>query len=161
MQISADSSIPDALVFGSRRSNIDYVERRAAYVVMIDRGQVAMVGCGQNRFLPGGGSLPGETPEMTVTREVREEIGHSVRPLQLIGKATQYFYAEADVRHYEMAAVFFAGQIGERISNSVPEHQLEWLPFSEAIASCFHECHAWAISQGVEMVQQIAGQEPR
>src|SRR5215471_20958831 len=105
--MSAHSSIDDTLVFGSRSSLTKYVARRAAYVVIIDRGRVAMVSNGQSRFLPGGGSLPGETPEMTVAREVREEIGMSLRLLHLIGRATQYFYSDEDVRHYEMAAVFF------------------------------------------------------
>lgn len=120
-------------------------------MVIIDRGQVAMVG--RNRFLPGGASLPGETPEMTVAREVREEMGKSLRLLRVIGKATQCFYSDSDIRHYEMMAVFFAGQIIKDIPNSVPEHQLEWLSLSEATASCFHECHAWAICQCRDVAQ--------
>ncbi|HYW74779.1 MAG TPA: NUDIX domain-containing protein [Pyrinomonadaceae bacterium] len=159
--MSNHSFIAKELVFGSRSPNVEYIERRAAYVVIIDRGQVAMVGHGRNRFLPGGGSLPDETPEMTVAREVREEIGFSVRLLHLLGKATQYFYADSDVRHYEMLATFFAGQISKRISNSIPEHELEWLPLSEATASCFHECHAWAIGQCRGVPQQEVGREPR
>jgi 8-oxo-dGTP pyrophosphatase MutT (NUDIX family) len=70
-------SFADVVVFGSRKPNIDYVERRAAYVVTIEAGNVALVGSGGNRFLPGGGSLPGEAAEMTVAREVREELGRA------------------------------------------------------------------------------------
>ena len=159
--MSADSAIANTLVFGCRNSSVKYVERRAAYVVIVDGDQVAMVGCGRNRFLPGGGMLPGETPEMTVAREVREEIGVSVRLHHMIGKATQYFYAESDLRHYEMAAVFFAGQIVDDASDPAPEQELEWLPLAEATASCFHECHAWAIGQSKDAGQHIIGPKPR
>ena len=159
MRMSANSSVA-ALVFGSRKSNVEYVERRAAYVVIIDGGQVAMVGHGQKRFLPGGGSLAGEAPEMTVGREVREEIGLSVRLLQMVGKATQYFYSESDGRHYEMVAVFFAGEITSRAPNSIAEHQLEWVPPSEVNTLCFHECHAWAVCQCMD-VAQIVGRQAR
>ena len=148
------ASIANA-VFGSRKSDIEYVERRAAYVVVIKGGEVAMVGSGRYRFLPGGGSLADEAPEATVTREVREELGLSVRLLQVVGEATQYFYSDSDDRHYEMLGVFFAGEFTNRVPNSVAEHQLEWVPLSEATALSFHECHAWAVRQSTGVAQRI------
>ena len=39
------------------------------------------------------GSLPGETPEETLVREVREELARSVRLVTKIGEAAQVFYA--------------------------------------------------------------------
>jgi 8-oxo-dGTP pyrophosphatase MutT (NUDIX family) len=155
------SSFADVVVFGSRKPNIDYVERRAAYVVTIEAGNVALVGSGRNRFLPGGGSLPGEAAEMTVAREVREELGREVRLLQVVGEAIQYFYSQDDKRHYEMLAVFFAGELTNRLANAVGEHSLEWLPIAQATKSCFHECHAWAIRQSNDVAQQIVGRERR
>jgi 8-oxo-dGTP pyrophosphatase MutT (NUDIX family) len=141
------SSSTNAVVFGVRELNIEYVERRAAYVVIVDAGSVAMVGSGRNHFLPGGGSLPGEAPERTVAREVREELGRTVRLLYTVGEAIQYFYSADDDRHYEMLAVFFAGDFTNSIPDAIGEHQLEWLPLSQATESCFHACHAWAILQ--------------
>ena len=64
----------ETLVFGSPVQNIHYAERQAAYVVIIKEGQAAVVKSRQKVFLPGGGSLPGETPEDTVVREVLEEV---------------------------------------------------------------------------------------
>jgi 8-oxo-dGTP pyrophosphatase MutT (NUDIX family) len=154
-------SFADAVVFGSRKPNIDYVERRAAYVVTIEAGNVALVGSGRNRFLPGGGSLPGEVAEMTVAREVREELGWDVRLLYPVGAATQYFYSQDDDRHYEMLAVFVAGELTNRLANAVGEHSLEWLPIAQATESCFHECHAWAIRQSNVIAQQLVERERR
>jgi 8-oxo-dGTP pyrophosphatase MutT (NUDIX family) len=63
-----------ALIFGSPEPNIQYIERRAAYVVIINDCKVAMVKSRQTHFLPGGGSLPGEAPEDTVIREVKQQL---------------------------------------------------------------------------------------
>ena len=152
-------SFADAVVFGSRKPNIDYVERRAAYVVAIEADNVALVGSGRNRFLPGGGSLPAEATEMTIAREVREELGREVRGLQMVGEAIQYFYSGDDDRHYEMLAVFFVGEFTDRLAHEVGEHSLDWLPIEEASVVCFHERHAWAIRQFNEAAQQIVGSE--
>lgn len=159
--MSTNPSIANPLVFGSRKPNIEYVIRRAAYVVVIVGGEVALVGYGLNHFLPGGGSLPGEAPETNVTREVREELGLSVRLLNRIGEATQYFYSKSDDRHYEMLVVFFAGEFTNRVPNSVAEYQLEWLPLSKATALCFHECHAWAVRETEAVARQIVRPERR
>ena len=153
-------SFTDALAFGFRKPHVDYVQRRAAYVVTVRTGNVAMVGSGRHRFLPGGGALPEEAAEMTVAREVREELGREVRLLRKVGEAIQYFYSRDDNRHYEMLAVFFAGEFTNRLPNEVGEHSLQWLPIAEASLVCFHECHAWAIRQFNEVTQQIVGPEP-
>jgi 8-oxo-dGTP pyrophosphatase MutT (NUDIX family) len=154
-------SFNDPVVFGSRKPHIDYVERRAAYVVAIEAGNVALVGSGRNRFLPGGGSSPGEAAEMTVAREVREELGWDVRLLYQVGAATQYFYSQDDDLHYEMLAVFVAGELTNRLADAVGEHSLEWLPIAQATESCYHECHAWAIRQSNVVAQQLVGPESR
>ena len=51
------------LIFGYPEPHVRYTERRAAYVVVINDGQVALVKGQQKYFLPGGGSLPGEAPD--------------------------------------------------------------------------------------------------
>ena len=138
----------EALVFGSQEAHVQYAERRAAYVVIINEdGKVALVEGQQNYFLPGGGALPGEVPEETIAREVREELGRRVRLTRKIGAATQYFYSAADERHYQMRAVFFAGEFTDEPRVGACEHELLWLPLTEAEQVCFHACHAWAVRQ--------------
>lgn len=135
---------PEPIIFGSPKTDVRYTERRAAYLVMIDDGRVAMVKSGQNHFLPGGGSLPGETPEETVAREVHEELGRGVRLFEMIGEAIQYFYSSADNRDYKMAASFFAGELTDEFVG-LAEHTPDWIPLTEVERACFHECHVWAI----------------
>jgi 8-oxo-dGTP diphosphatase len=138
----------ETIVFGSREPNIQYTERRAAYVVIVDSdGNIAMVKGPQKYFLPGGGSLPDEAPEDTVAREVSEELARSVRLIRNLGEATQYFYSTDDERHYKMVANFFAGEFTDEATADAVEHELSWLAETEVEQACFHACHAWAVHQ--------------
>lgn len=137
----------EALIFGSPELNVQQTERRAAYVVIVCGGNVATVKSEEKHFLPGGGSLLGEPYEETVVREVYEELARKVRLVRMIGEAVQYFYSAADDRHYKMRAAFFAGEFTDEPVGRAGEHQLYWLPVAQAEQACFHECHAWAVSQ--------------
>jgi 8-oxo-dGTP diphosphatase len=137
----------ETLIFGSVEPNVDYTERRAAYLVIIDGDTVAMVRSRGKLFLPGGGSLPGEAPEETISREVHEELARGVRLLRGLGEAIQYFHSTDDDRRYKMTATFFAGEFEGETLEGVGEHELEWTAIASAERACFHECQAWAIRQ--------------
>ncbi len=138
----------EELVFGSQKSDVSYTERRAAYVVITNNGKFAAVKPQQKYFLPGGGSLLGETSEDTVIREVSEELARSVRLIHKIGEVIQYFYSVADDRYYKMRATFFVGEFtDEPCGNSRGENELYWLTEAEAEQAFFHECHKWATRQ--------------
>jgi 8-oxo-dGTP pyrophosphatase MutT (NUDIX family) len=141
-----------SLTFGKPLAGVAYTERPAAYAVIAGvNGTVAAVR-GRRMFgLPGGGSLPGETPEETVRREVREELSRSVRLVRRIGEATQFFYAADEDCHYKMLGVFFLAEFPDEPTGE-GEHELFWLPLAEAAGAFFHECHAWAAHQGACMV---------
>ena len=114
------------MTFGKPLEGVAYTERPAAYAVVTGengtvaavRGTTGMIG------LPGGGSLPGDTPEETVRREVREELARNVRLVGRIGEATQFFYAADEDRHYKMQAVFFLAEFTDE-----PSGQGEHEPF--------------------------------
>jgi GrpB-like predicted nucleotidyltransferase (UPF0157 family)/8-oxo-dGTP pyrophosphatase MutT (NUDIX family)/precorrin-6B methylase 2 len=140
-----------SMMFGKPLEGVAYTERPAAYAVVAGendtvaavQGKAGMIG------LPGGGSLPGETPEETVQREVREELARSVRLVRRIGEATQFFHAAADDCHYKMLGVFFLAEFPDE-PDGQGEHELFWLPVGEAARAFFHESHAWAAHQGME-----------
>jgi 8-oxo-dGTP diphosphatase len=132
-------------IFGSPAPNVQYSDRLAAYVVILnDDGKVATVKGPHGLFLPGGGSLPDEQPQDTITREVCEELARGVHLTRRIGEATQYFYSSSDDRHYKMLAAFFAGELTSEPYDSRAEHELYWLPLEDLEIACFHPCHVWA-----------------
>jgi 8-oxo-dGTP pyrophosphatase MutT (NUDIX family) len=140
----------DIATFGVCQPGATYSDRPSAYAVVAgEKGTVAAVkGTSGRFFLPGGGSLPGETAEETVRREVREELARGVRLIRPLGAATQFFYAADDGRHYKMAAVFFLAEFSDGPTGQ-GEYDLSWLPLAEAEAALFHRSHAWAVRQGL------------
>ncbi len=133
------------MTFGSPTPGLPYVQRHAAYaVITTGAGRVAAVKGARGYFLPGGGSLPGETPEGTVRREVVEELGRSIRVVGRLGEAIEYFSTAE--QHFKMQAVFFAAEFAEEASGQ-RAHELHWLDLSQAEAAFFHQSHTWAVRQ--------------
>jgi len=138
----------DPVVFGSPTTGLSYTDRIAAYAVIVNReGMVAAVKSRKGYFLPGGGSLPGEVPEETVLREVREELGRSAQILGSLGKAIQYFSAEG--KAFKMHTIFFSVDLADDPSDN-GEHELYWLPIAEVDGAFFHRSHEWAIHRALE-----------
>ena len=132
-------------VFGAAPSDVACHLRLAAYGVILDtQGRVAAVRGPAGYWLPGGGMLADETPEATVVREVREELGRSIQQVRRIGEAVQFFHATDEGRWYEMIATFFQAEFAE--TGLGGEHELVWLQVEEESAF-FHACHAWAVSR--------------
>jgi len=138
----------DAVVFGSPTPGVSYSERPAAYAVITNgEGMVATVKSERGYFLPGGGSLPGEAPEVTALREVLEEVGRGARILARLGEAIQYFPAEG--KAFKMHAVFFRAEFTAEPSGQ-GEHELLWLPAREIDGVFFHQSHEWAVRQAFQ-----------
>jgi len=159
---SDKSSTPSASieqrVFGDDDPRIAYKDRCAAYAVIFNNDRVASVKGGQNYFLPGGGMHAGETPEETLIREIREELGRGARLIREIGRATQYFYAPSDGCHYRMVATFFLAELTAPISGEA-EYRLEWSMLEEIDFLFFHACHAWAVREALRPEEpEIRGQ---
>ncbi len=133
--------------FGASLAGVEYEKRPAAYAVIRDgAGAVAAVRGPAGYWLPGGGALPGETPEETVTREVREELGRGVRLLGRIAEAVQFFFAADAGRHYEMRAVFFRAELEDGPPGPA-EYEVCWLDTSGPGPLFFHACHDWAVRE--------------
>ena len=132
--------------FGHKLAGIKYRERPAGYAVITNSdGKVAAVrGRRGNYFLPGGGSLPGEKPEVTIEREVREELARNVRLTLKIGEAIQYF--SVGESHYRMTASFYKAEFASEREGEA-EHELEWLDREALEEKFFHECHKWAVHE--------------
>ena len=142
-----DLSGSHALTFGSPVAGVAYEKRRAAYAVIRSHtGTIAAVRAPAGYWLPGGGAIAGETPEETVVREVREELGRELRLVSKIGEAIQYFFASADSKYYAMRAVFFRAELAE-VPLGPGEYELCWLNASQPTPLFVHASHDWAVRQ--------------
>ena len=89
-------------MFGAAPAGVVCHPRPAAYVVVrAPDGRVAAIRAvafdgTTHCWLPGGAAEPDESPEATVGREVREELGRAVRLTGRIGEAVQRFYAGSE-----------------------------------------------------------------
>lgn len=139
-------------VFGVSPAGVVCHPRRAAYVVIPGAGaRVAAIRArlkdGTSRYwLPGGGMEADESPQETVEREVREELGRSIHVQDPIVEALQYFYASDEDRWYEMRASFLQGVLTGSPARG-GEFDLHWIDPREDARLFFHECHAWAASR--------------
>jgi 8-oxo-dGTP diphosphatase len=96
-------------------------------------------------FLPGGGAEPGEAPEQTLARELREECGRAARILRRLGEATQLISRGG--RFIAKRGIYFEARFTDDSSRCPvePDHELLWLPPADAIARLKHESQRWAV----------------
>jgi 8-oxo-dGTP pyrophosphatase MutT (NUDIX family) len=78
-----------------------YVLRPGGYVVIFrSGGKVAVVSTPKGLFLPGGGQVPGESPEDAAIREAKEEYGLNVSLGRIIGVADELVFDAEEATHY-------------------------------------------------------------
>ena len=118
--------VSDIPVFGVRNDSQPWKTRACAYVVVANSsGLIAAVRENSGKLLlPGGGIEPSETAAEAIHREVREELGCTVRLGRCLGHALQFL--ENEGHSQATYAAFYEGQFGEACQ-PVPEFELEWV----------------------------------
>lgn len=144
------SDIPE---FGEKEAGCAYRMRPGAYAVLLDaRRQIAVVKTRLGYFLPGGGAAPGETPEETLYREVREECGYAVRISRRLGEAIEYVCAPEEGLYFQKQSLFFEAQIGDHVGKSAEDHhELLWMTPAEAAEKLTHRSQAWAVGKAIDL----------
>jgi 8-oxo-dGTP diphosphatase len=122
--------VSDIPVFGVRNDAQPQKTRACAYVVVANsEGLVAAVRENSGKLLlPGGGIEPSETAAEAIHREVREELGCTVRLGRCLGHALQFL--ENEGHSQATYAAFYEGHLGEECHTS-PEFELQWVPPQE------------------------------
>jgi len=153
------NSAPYVPIFGSKIAGQNYIERPGAYAVIQDEhGRFATLRIGTALFLPGGGSLPGETPEVTLQREVMEECGRAIKISREIGEAIEYLYAPKHGVYYQIHSTFFNARFvdGEVLQHE-EKHTFAWLSAIESRQHFQRPSQAWAIEQFVNNTDRRSG----
>jgi L-amino acid N-acyltransferase YncA/8-oxo-dGTP pyrophosphatase MutT (NUDIX family) len=139
---------PPMPAFGERVSGCPWVQRPSAYAIVCDeRNRIALVSTPRGTFLPGGGSRPGESAEMTAVRETREECGLAIRTAWFIGRARDLIVDEEERRGIEKVSDFFAADIiGRAATAAEADHALVWTAGpEEAVRRLTRHGHIWAV----------------
>lgn len=133
--------------FGERLAGVEYRHRPGCYAVALDaEGRVAVMNTRKGHFLPGGGCEPGESEAETLSREVREECGHAVTIVRLLGRAIERVHAAGE-GHFAKDCLFFEARIGGVVGQAIePDHELVWLSPRDAAVRLAHRSQAWALT---------------
>jgi 8-oxo-dGTP diphosphatase len=134
--------------FGSEDAGRSYRLRPGGYAVIRNpRGEVAVVRTPEGMFLPGGGQLPGESPEQAAIRETAEEVGLRIVLGVCLGVADQLKFSATEGGHLRKRCTFFVAQEldGAREPPIEPDYELLWLPAAEAAARLSDESQRWAV----------------
>ena len=134
----------------------DFKDRPGSYaVIQNELGQLLTVVVRERFHLPGGGIDNDEDPEAAVRREILEETGYTVGPLEFVGQANQFLQTK-DIGPVNKLGQYFKA----RISNQAPiepietDHELKWVTPDEFLTSTAHDFHKWAV--GMVKTQEIA-----
>ena len=134
--------------FGTAIAGRSYVLRPGGYAVIRNRrDEVAVVRTPEGLFLPGGGQLPGESPDQAAIRETAEESGLRIQIGVCLGVADELKFSAKEGGHLRKRCTFFAADApdGARGPAIELDHELLWLPFPEAMAQLSDESQRWAV----------------
>jgi 8-oxo-dGTP pyrophosphatase MutT (NUDIX family) len=123
----------------------DEQERSAGGVVV--RGEQAIVIVPTRRgaqgqkvlALPKGHVDPGETPDQTALREVREETGVEAALVEKLGDV-RYFYQRGGKRIFKRVTFYLFAYLGGSLDDHDDEvEEARWIPLSEAVSALSYD----------------------
>jgi len=140
-----------ALQFGRADPDVDYLDRHAAFGLLMRDGRIATVRVTRDvpyHDLPGGAVEAGETEEQALVREFREETGLTVRPLERLLEAGQYFRKSDGAPVNNTGGLWTVEQVSHDPASKVEDdHELVWLDPHAALDALRHDAHAWAVTK--------------
>ncbi|WP_309630078.1 NUDIX domain-containing protein [Brevundimonas sp.] len=139
-----------SLQFGHADAGVDYLYRPATFGLVFHDEKIACVRVTRDtpyHDLPGGAVDGDETEEQALVREFVEETGMTVRPIERIAEAGQYFRKSDGVPVNNVGGFWIAEMLALDPSRKVEDdHQLVWLHPRTALAELRHDAHAWAVA---------------
>ena len=107
--------------------------------------------------LPKGHVEPGETPQATAVREVREETGLVGEPMGDLGSITYWFIVKQErVRYFKTVHFYLLRYISGRTSDH--DHEVDdavWLPFDEAMTRISYDNERRILAKAKRCLNQI------
>lgn len=139
-----------SLQFGRADEGADYLLRPATFGLVFHDEKIACVRVTRDvpyYDLPGGAVDGDETEVEALTREFVEEAGMTVRPIERIAEAGQYFRKSDGQPVNNVGGFWIAEMLALDPARKVEDdHELVWLHPRTALAELRHDAHAWAVA---------------
>ncbi len=140
-----------ALQFGRADTGTSYIDRPTAFGLVFREGLLACVRVTRDIpyfDLPGGAVDGDETESQALIREFVEETGMTVRPLERLVEAGQYFRKSDDTPVNNIGGIWTAECLSlDPAAKVEDDHELVWLEPQVALARLRHDAHAWAVAK--------------
>ena len=144
-----------ALQFGLADPGEVYAERHAVFGLLVQDGRIATVRVTRDvpyHDLPGGAVEAGESEAEALVREFREETGLTVRPLERLLEAAQYFRKSDGAPVNNFGGLWTVEAVGYDPDAKVEDdHELVWLEPHVALEALRHDAHAWAVTRWLRL----------
>jgi len=139
------------LQFGQADAETDYPVRPAVFGLVFHDERIACVRVTRDvpyYDLPGGAIDGDETEQQALMREFVEETGMTVRPLERIAEAGQFFRKSDGAPVNNVGGFWIAERLALDPDRKVEaDHELVWLHPRTALAELRHDAHAWAVAK--------------
>ena len=122
-------------IFGANRFETCTKTREGCRAIVIRNGKILLTHEINSGWwlIPGGGLEKGETAEECCIREVEEETGYIVRPLEQFLRLNEYYEEYCYISYYFVCEVCGKGQM--RLTDAEKQRGVEpqWIPVGEAL----------------------------
>ncbi|MBU1347071.1 MAG: NUDIX domain-containing protein [Alphaproteobacteria bacterium] len=139
-----------SLQFGRPADGVDYLLRPTAFGLVFNDEKIACVRVTRDipyYDLPGGALDGSEVEEQALVREFVEETGMTVRPIERIAEAGQYFRKSDGAPVNNVGGFWIAERLSlDPAAKVEDDHELVWLHPRTALAELRHDAHAWAVA---------------
>ena len=140
-----------SLQFGAADPDADHLFRPATFGLVFHDERIACVRVTRDTpyyDLPGGAVDGDETEVEALVREFVEEAGMTVRPIERIAEAGQYFRKSDGAPVNNVGGFWIAEMLALDPARKVEDdHELVWLHPRTALAELRHDAHAWAVAK--------------
>jgi 8-oxo-dGTP diphosphatase len=140
-----------ALQFGQADPDTEYLFRPAVFGLVFHEEKIACVRVTRDTpyvDLPGGAVDGDETEPQALVREFVEETGMTVRPIERIAEAGQFFRKSDGQPVNNLGGFWIAEMLALDPALKVEDdHELVWLHPRTALAELRHDAHAWAVAK--------------
>ena len=140
-----------SLQFGEADAGTTYLLRPAVFGLVFHDEKIACVRVTRDTpyyDLPGGAIDGDVTEQEALMREFVEETGMTVRPLERIAEAGQFFRKSDGAPVNNVGGFWIAEMLALDPARKVEaDHELVWLHPRTALAELRHDAHAWAVAR--------------